>query len=85
MEKGYMFGEYVSICGEATIKVIKKARKTLVKNMCREIKRLAKDYPEEFFIEKDCRQFPVGVAVYTVGAKLVVPNMPRQLKRKNEV
>ena len=79
MSKGYMFGEFIAFLDEPTTKDITKARKTLVKKMCRVIKKLAKDYPEEFFIEKDCRQFPGGT-VYTVGAKLSVPYMSSDLK-----
>ena len=80
MSKGYMFGQCIFFLDFPTDKAIKKARKKLVKSMCGTIKRLAKEYPEKFFIQKDCRDFIISPMVYSVGTKLSVPHMSSDLK-----
>ena len=76
MSKCYMFGQCIFFLDFPT----EKARKKLVKSMCGEIKRLAKEYPENFFIQKDCRGFIMDPVVYSVGTKLSVPHMSSDLK-----
>lgn len=75
MNKGYMFGDYVALSSETETE-IEAVRKTIVDDLCDEIRRIARKYPEDFFIEKDIE------GLHTIGAKLVVPYMPSEPKKE---
>lgn len=76
MNKGYIFGDYVAMDSETEIET-KMVRKTVVDDLCDEIRRIARDYPEDFFLEKDID------GIHTIGAKLIVPYMSSEPKKEN--
>ena len=60
----YQFGDYVVVEGDITVE---QAREKLVDAMCNELRRIAKEEPEQLFIEKKTFGF------HTVGYKLMIP------------
>lgn len=81
----YMFGEYESFCVMPSKEDIYAARRRIVQNLCNEVKRLARECPEEFFVEKEVTGLSfMTPAVYTVGAKLIAPTVRNKYERRNE-
>ena len=76
MKDGYIFGTFVGLHKEGS-EEIKLAREKVVDGLCCAIRRIARDYPEDFFIEKDID------GLHTIGAKLIVAYMSSEPKKEN--
>ena len=73
---GMLCGYYVETIGEASEKNIAKAKKLVVKKICKQIREIARER-EDFFIIKKGARFP-GLdeeIVTTVGAKYELPTV----------
>lgn len=77
---GYCFGTFEAFCFKATTEQLEMAKEKIVNFLCDEIRRLSKEYPEEFFIIKDTSDFPIDNSVLTIGAKLIAPTISNQNK-----
>lgn len=77
MSEGYVFGNYEATDRIPSTEEIEKAKERVVEKLCEEIRKLSKEYPEEFFIIHDAADFPfpIGNTVMTIGAKLIAPTI----------
>jgi hypothetical protein len=53
---------------------MEKAKEKILEDICNELRRISKKYPEEFFIIKDTRDFPIDNTAMTIGAKVLIPS-----------
>lgn len=75
-EKGIMIGDYVCIRGEATDEALNAAKDELLNNICEEIRKIAAQKPDEFFIiKKQMPVGPLGEECDTVACKLILPTV----------
>ena len=75
MENVYEFGTWEAFVFDPTTEQIEMAKEKIVNWLCDEIRRVSKEYPNEFFIVKDTRHFPLDTSVLTIGAKLIAPTL----------
>lgn len=73
--EGYCFGVYRLFTSEDTKEKIETAKAEMVEELCDEIRRLSKEYPEEFFITKNIRKSPIDEFDLSIGAKLIIPTI----------
>ena len=72
---GYCFGTFEAFGFKPTAEQLEMSKEKIVNYLCDEIRRLSKEYPEEFFITKETSHFPIDTSVLTIGAKLIAPTI----------
>ena len=75
-----MIGSYRGFYCEPSKEELEESKKILVEELCEDIRRIAKEYPEEFFIINDTRDFPIGITGKTIGVKIDVPTVSHKIK-----
>lgn len=74
--EGIMIGDYVCIRGGVSEEALKEAKEELLNNICKEIRRIAEQKPNEFFIiKKQMPVGPLGEECDTVACKLILPTV----------
>ncbi|MBQ3021931.1 MAG: hypothetical protein IJD91_01210 [Clostridia bacterium] len=81
--KKYTFSSQVAFVYEPTIEKIEKAKQTVVEDLCNEIRNLANEYPEYFFVINKPIKVLFNKIAYTVGAKLIAPTIDERKIIKN--
>ena len=75
-EPGVMIGDYVCIRGGVSEEALKEAKEELLNNICKEIRGIAEQKPDEFFIiKKQMPVGPLGEECDTVACKLILPTV----------
>lgn len=77
-----LFGICFAFPSEPSPEELELAKEYLVGELCNTVRKLAKEYPEEFFIIKDTRDFPIHNSVKTIAAKLDAPTISEKLKEE---
>ena len=71
---GAMTGSFEPFYRKPSHEEMEKAKEKVLNDICDGIRTLANENPEEFFIIKEIKDFPVTNAIMSVGAKVFVPS-----------
>ena len=79
------FGIFQAFAYKPPAELLEAAKEKMVEQLCDEIRRLSKEYPEEFFITKDTSDFPFDNSVLTIGAKVIAPTISQKAIKQEGV